>query len=179
VRDSHAATAAAGHRFDHDRVANLFRSRQRVLFFLDDAVRSGRGGHTGFFGQRAAYCFVLQRIHRARTWPDEPNVAVFAYVGEMRVLGEETVARVNRVHICNFCRADDAVDAQVAFAAGTLADANRFVRKLHMHGVRVRLRIDGHGADVQFLAGADDAHGNFTAIGNENFLKHGFWVDEP
>jgi hypothetical protein len=44
---------------------------------------------------------------------------------------------------------------------------------LHMHRVRVGLGINSHSADVQFLAGADDAHGNFSAIGYKHFLEHG------
>jgi len=43
---------------------------------------------------------------------------------------------------------------------------------LDVHGIDVGLGIDGHGFDVQFLAGTDDPDGNFTAIGYENFLKH-------
>ena len=43
---------------------------------------------------------------------------------------------------------------------------------LDVHRVGIRLRIDGHRADVQFLAGADDADGNFPAVGYQNFLKH-------
>ena len=47
---------------------------------------------------------------------------------------------------------------------------------LDVHGIGVHLRINRHGADVQFLAGADDADGNFSAIGDQNFFKHGLSV---
>jgi hypothetical protein len=73
------------------------------------------------------------------------------------------------VDIGNFGGADDAVDAQVAFAAGGLADADGFVGHLDVHGIGVHLRIDRDRADVQLLAGADDADGDFAAIGNQNF----------
>ena len=76
------------------------------------------------------------------------------------------------IHIGDLRRADDAVDAQVAFAGGRFADADGLVGQLHVHRVGIRLGIDGHGADVQFLAGADDANGNFSAIGYQNFFKH-------
>ena len=39
--------------------------------------------------------------------------------------------------------------------------------------VGVRLRIDRQRADAQFLAGANDAHGDFAAIGYQDFVEHG------
>jgi hypothetical protein len=45
-----------------------------------------------------------------------------------------------------------------------------------VHGIGVHLRIDRDGADVQFFAGADDADGDFPAIGDQNFFKHGLSV---
>ena len=79
---------------------------------------------------------------------------------------------MNGIDVGDFRGADDAVDAQVAFAAGSFADANGFVRKLHVHGIGVHLGIDGDGADVQLLAGTNDANGDFAAVRNQNFLKH-------
>ncbi len=85
---------------------------------------------------------------------------------------KKPVAGMDGVHVGDFRRADDAVDAQVALAAGRFADADGFVGQLDVHGVGIRLGINGHRADVQFLAGADDADGDFSAIGYQNFFKH-------
>ncbi len=85
---------------------------------------------------------------------------------------KEAVAGMDGIHVGDFGGADDAVNAQVAFAAGAFADADGFVGQLDVHGVGVRLGIDGDGADVEFLAGADDADGNFPAVGYQNFFKH-------
>ena len=52
------------------------------------------------------------------------------------------------------------------------ANANGFVGHLHVHGVGVGFRIDRHRADIQFLAGADDADGDLTAVRDQNLLKH-------
>ena len=120
VGHAHAASAAAGDGFDHHRIADAFGDAERFLFVFDHAFGTGRRGHAGFFGQGAADGFVLQRIHGARTRPDEADVAALANVGEVRVLGKEPVARMNGVDVGDFRRADDAVDAQVAFVAGRL-----------------------------------------------------------
>ena len=44
---------------------------------------------------------------------------------------------------------------------------------LDVHGIGIRFRINRDRADIQFLAGADDADGDFSAIGDQNFFKHG------
>ena len=176
MRHAHPASAAAGHGLDHHRITDVFGDGQGVLFLFHDAVRTGRGGHAGLFGQRPADRLVGQRLHRARTGADETDVATLANLGEMRVLRKKTVAGMNRVHVRDFRRADDAVNAQITFRRRRFADANGFVGQLHVHGIGIRLRINGHGADVQFLAGADDPNGDFAAIGDQNFFKHGLSV---
>ena len=42
-----------------------------------------------------------------------------------------------------------------------------------MTGVGVGLRVNSNGSNVEFLAGAYDANGDFATIGDEDFLKHG------
>ena len=64
-------------------------------------------------------------------------------------------------------------DLQVALGAGSGADADGLIGELDVHGVDVRLGIDGDGFDIEFLAGADDAEGDFTAVGDEDFAEHG------
>ena len=146
--------------------------RQRVLLVLHHPFRAGRRRHAGLLGQRAADRLVLQRVHRPRARADEPDVAALAHVGEMGVLRQEPVAGVDGIHVGDLRGADDAVDPQVALAGGRFADADGFVGHLHVHRVGVRLGIDRHRADVQFLAGADDADGDFAAVGYQDFLKH-------
>src|ERR1700730_5795751 len=43
-----------------------------------------------------------------------------------------------------------------------------------MQGVAVRLRIDGYGPDAELLASAEDAQGDFAAVGNQDFSEH--WI---
>ncbi len=165
VGGAHSAAAAAGHGLDHHRVADFLGGLERLLFGLDDVLRSGRDRHAGLAGQLAAQGLVLQRIHRVGLRANEADVAVLADLGEVGVLGEEPVAGVNGIDVRNLGGADDAVDPQVTLSAGRAADADGFVRHLGVHGVRVRLRVHRHGADVQLLAGANDPDGDLPAIG--------------
>ncbi len=90
----------------------------------------------------------------------------------MRVFGEKPVTRVDRLHVAHFGGADDAVDLEVAFLAGSVADADSLVSQLNVERVGVRLRIDSQRADTQLTARTNDAHGDFTAIGYQDFVEH-------
>ena len=68
VRHAHAASAAAGDGLDHDGIADAFGDGERVLLVFDDAFRTGRRGHAGFFGERAADGLVFEGVHGARNW---------------------------------------------------------------------------------------------------------------
>ena len=172
VRGAHTLAAAAGHGLDHDRVADVLGNLQRLLLGVDDVLGTGGDRHTGLAGQFAAERLVLEGVHRGGFRPDKADVAAFANVGKVGVLGEEAVAGVNGVDVGDLGCADDAVDAQVTFVAGGAADADRLVGHLCVHGIRIRLRVHGHGSDVEFLAGADDTNGDLPAVGYQYFFKH-------
>src|SRR5579883_557105 len=176
VGGAHAAAAAASDGFDHHRVADPLGNRQRILFVLYHPVRSRRRGNSRFSRQRAADGFIFQGIHRPRIRADEPDVAAFANIGEMGVLSQETVTGMDSVYISNLGGADDAVDSQVTFASGSAANANRFVRQLNVHRIRVGLGIDGHCANVQLFAGSDNPYSDLASVCYQHFLEHvGFW----
>lgn len=172
VDNAHASAAAAGDGLDHYGVADFFCDREGVFFGVHSACRSGRNGNAGFLGEFAADGFVFKGVHSGGAGADETDFATFANFGEVGVFGEESVARMDGVDVSNFGGADEAVDSEIAFERGRLADANGFVGHLGVHGVSIRLGIDGNGANVEFPAGSNDAHGNFAAVGDQNFLKH-------
>ncbi len=95
-----------------------------------------------------------------------------AYFGEVGVLGKETVAGMNGFGVGDFGGADHRWNVQIAARALGRADADGFVRKTRVEAVAVGFGIHGDGADAQILAGADDAQGDFAAVGDQNFFKH-------
>src|SRR4051794_28413059 len=79
---------------------------------------------------------------------------------------------MNGIDIADFGRAHDAIDSQIAIGARRRADADGFIRELHMERVAVRLGVNRERANPQLLAGADHAQGDFAAICDEDFLEH-------
>ena len=164
VRRSHSAAAAARDRLDHDGKTDPARDFQRLLFVLDDPVAPGRDGYPRFARIGARGILVAHRVHRARRRADEFDFAAFAHLGEVRVLRQETVAGMDRIHVAHFRRAHDAIDLQITFRARRRADADRFVRELDVERIDIRLRIDREGADAQLLASANDAQRDFAPV---------------
>ena len=116
---------------------------------------------------------VLQCVHRPGAGADEADVAAFADIREVGVFGEEAVAGVDGIDVGDFGGADQAVDAEVALLGGTFTNTDGFIGHLDVHGVGVGLGVDGDGADVELLARADDADGDFAAVSDQDFLEHG------
>src|SRR5438270_844099 len=85
---------------------------------------------------------------------------------------------MNRIHVADFGRAQDSIDLEIAVRTWRRADANRLISKLNMKRIDIGIGINREGANAKFLAGADNPQRNFTAIGNQNFLKHAWIIVE-
>ncbi len=138
VGDAHPAAAAAGGGFDDDGIADLAGDFQGGLFVIDGAFAAGDGGDLGFFGELFACDFVADGGHRADGRADEFDLAASADLGEVGVLGQESVAGMDRLHVGDFGGGDDAVDLEIAFGGRGVADADRLVGQLQIGGVACR-----------------------------------------
>jgi len=67
---------------------------------------------------------------------------------------------------------DDLVHVEIGFARRRRPDEHGLIRHLHSQRIRVRFGIDRHGGNAQPLAGLDDAHSNFAAVGDEDLVEH-------
>ena len=105
-------------------------------------VAARHDGHTRLAHRLAGRDLVSHRADGRAGRADEFDVAALTNFGEMRVFGEEPVTGVDRLHVAHFGGADNAVDLEVAFLAGSVADADGLVRQLNVERVGIRLRID-------------------------------------
>ena len=46
------------------------------------------------------------------------------------------------------------------------------IGELNVHRVDIRLGVHSDRFDIEFAAGADDAEGNFAAVGNQDAFEH-------
>jgi hypothetical protein len=120
----------------------------------------------------AARCFRAKGFHGFGAGADESDAGISAGPRERGVFGEETVAGMDGVAPGAPGYVDDFIDAEIAFAGGGGPDWVGFVSEADVEGFAVDFAEDGGGADAEFAAGSEDANSDFTAIGDQDFLKH-------
>ena len=103
---------------------------------------------------------------------DEGDPGRVQRVNEVRVFRQEAVSRVDRLCAALFADLDDLGDLQIALGDRSRADAVRFVGHRNVFGVCIGVGIDSHGFNAEFAGCFHDPAGDFTTVGNEDFLKH-------
>src|SRR5581483_7108385 len=127
----------------------------------------------GLHHVRAGARLLAHGIHRAGGRPDEGDARGFARAHEGRVLREKTVAGVDRVGPRLSGNVEDGLLVQVALARRRRADAVRLISDANVTRGAIGLRVDGNGLKAVLAAGAHDADGDLSAVGDEDFLEAG------
>ena len=167
VHRSHAATAASGHRLDHQRCAGA-EGGEEVARCLEARLGIGprQDGHATALGQAAGGGLVAEEREGLRLRTDEADAGLGAGGREVGALGEESVARVDRVAARLPRHRHDLRGVEV----GRGADTGERLGLVGAHRVQrpgLVLGIDGDGAQAHLGSGADHAQRDLAAIGDE------------
>ena len=172
VRDAHSLPAAAGRRLDDHREADPLGHRQRLLDVAHDPRRARHRRHTGFGGEAAGRGLVAHGTDLVAGRADEGDVRRTTGVGELGILGEEAVARVNRIGTGHFGGGDQIRDPEIGEPPRRRPDADIVVGKPHVQRFSVGLAVHGDGPDAEFPTGANHAERDLAAIGHHHLAKH-------
>ena len=170
--DPHSLAAAASRGLDQDRVANLRRDGQGRLFTFNETIAAGDQVDLGLFGDLLGRHLVTELAHRLGGRADELDVATAADFGEVLVLGQESIAGMDGLHVADFGGADDVLDQQVTAGGLGRTDADGFAGELQIVRAAVRLTADGHRFDSHLAAGAENPESDLASIGDQDALKH-------
>jgi hypothetical protein len=174
VDHPHPAPAAAAGRLDDDGIADLVGDAQGVLIVVAQwPVRAGHAGYAGFLHRPDGGHLVAHQPDGVRPRTDENEAALLDPLGKIGVLGQKTVAGMNRHRVGDLGGADDRRHVQIALGGGWRADADGFVGQTHVFEFAVHRGMHGDGADAEFPAGAQDAQGDFAAVGDDDLFEHG------
>ena len=101
------------------------------------------------------------------------NPRLLAGPRKRRILRKEAVAGMNRVHFPFPRDLHDPRDVEIRLdGAFALADQVGFVGLEAMQAQPVFLRINGDGAQAEFVCGAQNADGDFAAVGCQELFHH-------
>ena len=115
---------------------------------------------------------VAGQSQHLRRWADEGDPGVGARLGQRCALGQEAVARVQRVGARALCHLEQRGDVEVAPHR-----VPRFAELVGLAGLGpvqagpVLRRIDADGGQAELVRRADDPHGDLTAVGDQD-LAH-------
>ena len=125
----------------------------------------GTTGMPAFWAKSARRSLVAQQFEQLRAGADEGDARAFTGPRQRRILGQKTIARMDRIDALFLRQRDDAFDVKVGFdRALACADQVGFIRLEAVQGEAVFLRINGDRAQTKFVGGAKNANGNFAAI---------------
>jgi hypothetical protein len=182
--DAHAAPAAAVRRLDGDRPAVLLAERHDLVGRREELGGAGHALHAGLLGGDARRDLVAHDLDRLGRRADERHAAGGDGPGEVGVLGEEPVARVDAVGPRALDDVEDLLGVEVALGRRLTAERVGLVGQAHVQAVAVEVGVDGDRRDVELTAGSDHADGDLAPVGDQDLGEHliclrAWWVTVP
>ena len=170
---AHAATTAAGDRLEHHRARGPKRVEEGArLVYGHGATLSSGNRHAALHREAPRHCLVPETPERVGVRADEHDARLVAGSGELGRLAQEPVAGVDRLAACLPREFDQAGTVQVRGYAYR-PEAHRLVGVPGMQRLRVVLGEHGDRVDAEVGGRADDADGDFAAIGDKESVDHG------
>src|SRR5947199_8437090 len=98
---AHSTATSTGDGLDHHRITDLLCDLCRFFVALDHAVAARSYWHAGIAGTGASHVFVAHSLDHVRRRPNEFDFATLGHFGEMRVLGQKSVAGMDRIDVAD------------------------------------------------------------------------------
>ena len=169
VAAAHAASAAAGGRFQDDREAEGLGDLGGFVRAFYRLGRAGDGRDLGREGDLFCLQFIAHFGENGRRRSDEGDVVVLTGFGKVGILRQEPVARVDGIDAVVLGQLDDGGDIEIRLQrALVFSDEIGLVRFDAEEGIGVFGGIHGDGAQAEVVAGAEDADGDLTAVGSHD-----------
>src|SRR5208337_602613 len=172
----HPDAPAPGACLHDDRVSDRLCDLLCIVDAADAAVRARQDRDAGLFHHLLAADLRSHRFDRLPPWPDKSNALVKAELRKPVVLGQEPVARVDRLGAALLRNIEDPLHVQVALRRVGLADMECLVCILYVECILVGVRINRYGLDIELTAGPHYPYCNLPAVGYQEFLKKFHWT---
>src|ERR1700722_18308104 len=173
VHHPHAAAAAAAGSLDDHRIADVLGDAEILVDIVAErAVRAGHAGPAGGLHDFDGGDLVAHQADSFGAGAHEDEAALLDPLGEVGILRQKAVARMNGDRVGDFGGADDGGHVQIGQCRLRRADADGFVGQQYVLGVEVGGRVHGDSLDAQLAAGTQDSKSDLAAIGDDDFFDH-------
>jgi hypothetical protein len=164
------ATATAERGLDGHGEPVLLREGDDLVGVLDRLLGARHQRCAHLHGDVAGLHLVAEGDDRLGGGADPGEPGVENRLGEVGVLGQEAVARVDGVGTGLLRGVEDLLDHEVGVAGGGAAQGERLVGLPNVQSVPVGLGVDGHAREALVLAGTCHAHRDLSAVGDQDLL---------
>ncbi len=172
VDGANTLAAPASRRLDEEWVADASGGGGRSAG-SSELLGAGNHGDPRFLHQAASLDLVPHQAHGLRRRAHKGYPVLPASLGEVRILGEEAVSRVDGVDTGLLGHLQDLRAVEVAAGLGRRgADEVGLVGKAHMAGVAIHIGVDRHPDDTHLHAGAQHPQGDLASISHQQLLEH-------
>ena len=169
--DLHPLAAASGRGLDDERVSDLVAERRHLVRRADGVHGAGDDRHACVAHHPARCRLRPHQLDRVGRRPDPRQPRLLDHPGERCVLGEESVAGVDRLGARAKRGLDEHVAAQVALGGRTGADEVRLVRGANVRAPPVGLRVDPHTTDPELAERAEHTDRDLAAVRHEHLRE--------
>ena len=173
ANDLEALPAAARRRLDRDRPAELVPQRANLLGRRDRLRRPGDDRNACGLHPLAGGNLRAHDVDRLGRWADPGEPGVLDGAREGRVLGEESVAGMDRLGAGALRCVDHSLLDEVALRRRSRAEQVGLVGGTHVERVAIRLRVDGDRRDPELPQRAEDPDRNLATVGDEHLREAG------
>ena len=169
--EANSPPPAAGAGLEHDRISDV---PGQADGFLRTCHRLGARNdrQAGISHQIFQKRLVCELLHEVRIRPDEYDAVVPAEPGEVGVLREKAIARMDGLGSGHEGRRDDLFLVQIGRSRLRSTHADLLVCQGHMEGLPVDGGVYGHRGDPHLLAGPYNTNRNFSPVCNQYLGKH-------
>ncbi len=167
--DAHAPAAAAPARLQHHRIADLVRHPGDLGRVVRQRLGGGHYGHVRGLGDGAGLHLVAEPAHHVGLRADEGDAGRGAGLGEVRVLGQEAVARMHRIAAGLPRHPQHLVDVEIrAGRRQAVADAVGLVAAEAVQREVILVGIHVDRLEPQLIGGTHDPDGDLAPVRDQD-----------
>ena len=144
--------------------------RDRIV--AERSARTRHARHAGRFHRLDRLHLVAHQANDLGRGADEDETGFLDALGEVGILGKESVAGMDRLRVGDFGGRDDRGHVEIAFRGRRGTDADRFVGHADVLEVAIDSGMNGDRADAERMARAQHAKRDLAAVGDDDLVEH-------